>query len=69
VLTLGLLPEVRRIGLDAALIARIHRVLYIKGYQEGELSWVLEDNLPMIKPLVSATGPARKRYRVYEAPL
>jgi GNAT superfamily N-acetyltransferase len=69
VLTLGLLPEARRSGLDGALIARIHRVLDVKGYEEAELSWVLEDNLPMVKPLQGATGAAKKRYRVYEMAL
>ena len=36
------------------------------GYNEVEMSWVLEDNVEMCKPLELMGGKIYKRYRVFE---
>ena len=40
-----------------------------KGFASGEMSWVLEDNLAMRRPLEALGGKVYKRYRVYEEAL
>jgi GNAT superfamily N-acetyltransferase len=65
VITLGLVPEHRKSGLDAALINRVVEHILAQGYTNSELSWVLEDNVPMVKPLTAIGGPPSKRYRVF----
>jgi hypothetical protein len=68
-LLLGVLPEVRRIGLYPLLIFESHRRGVARGYTRGELSWTLEDN-DMINAGIEAVGGRRyKTYRLYEKPL
>jgi GNAT superfamily N-acetyltransferase len=69
VLTLGLVPEYRGKGIDALIYTRIFRVGASKGINQGELSWVLDDNLPMLKPLEKVGARVYKRYRLYDRPL
>ncbi len=69
VLTLGVVPEARGHGADAALIGGIVRAGSAKGFASGEMSWVLEDNLAMRRPLEALGGQVYKRYRVYEEAL
>ncbi len=69
VLTLGVLPEYRRKGIDGLMIIRIFRVAASKGINGGEFSWILEDNLPMIKPLEKVGSRVYKRYRLYDRTL
>ncbi len=69
VLTLGVIPQLRGKGLDARLILElIERGLKV-GYNEAELSWVLEDNLPMVKPILDLGGHEAQRYRLFEKAL
>jgi hypothetical protein len=69
VLLLGVLPEVRRIGLYPLLIAESHRRALAGGYRRAELSWTLEDN-DAVNAGIEATGGRRhKTYRLYEKPL
>ena len=37
-----------------------------RGVQEVELSWILEDNMPMRNMLTLIGGVLYKRYRIYE---
>jgi hypothetical protein len=37
-----------------------------RGVQEVELSWILEDNMPMRNMLTTIGGIPYKRYRIYE---
>ncbi len=51
------------------VIDRLHRAFARLGFREAELSWILEDNLPM-RRMIEATGAeAYKTYRVYEKAL
>jgi len=69
VFTLGVLPEARGRGADAALIAGVVERGFAKGFDSGEMSWVLEENLAMRRPLEALGGRAYKRYRIYEEAL
>jgi GNAT superfamily N-acetyltransferase len=68
-ITLGVLPEFRRTGLDAALIHETMVRGMAIGFDASECSWILEDNLPMIQAVRQAGGVADRRYRVYERTL
>lgn len=65
-ITLGVLPEFRRSGLDAALIHASTERARILGYRGGECSWVLEDNAPMIQGIRQQGGDVYRTYRMYE---
>lgn len=68
-LTLGVVPEHRGTGLDAALIhettVRAARI----GVRGGECSWMLEDNVAMLRPIEQIGGREYRRYRVFERSL
>lgn len=67
IITLGILPEWRRAGLDAALVQEtIHRGRGM-GITGGECSWILEDNEAMLASARQAGGRDYRRYRLYEA--
>ncbi len=68
-LTLGILPELRGTGTDAVLLLQLIRQGLAAGFPVCEASWILEDNLPMLRPLESAGGRVYRRYRIYERPL
>jgi hypothetical protein len=70
VITLGVKKAYRKIGLEALLYIKIQEeVLKAGGYVESEMSWVLEDNLNMTKPLVRMGARAYKTYRLFEQDL
>jgi len=70
VLTLGILPEHRNRGLEMLLMLAIIRHGVGTGRPTCESSWILEDNLMMIRPLVQQLGGREyRRYRIYEKPL
>jgi hypothetical protein len=56
-------------GLSALLINRLHEELNAKGYQECELSWLLEDNDSIIRLIESTGAGLDKRYRIYHKEL
>jgi hypothetical protein len=69
VLTLGILKEYRGKGLDVLLYLQLFRNGFRKNYNEGEFSWVLEDNAVMRRPLERIGARVYKTYRFYEKPL
>lgn len=69
VLTLGLIPEYRGRGIDTLFYMTCFRTANSKGIFGGEASWVLEDNLPMLHPLLQMGAEVYKRYRLYDRPL
>jgi GNAT superfamily N-acetyltransferase len=69
VLLLGVVPEMRRIGLLPLMIAEIHRRGVARGYQRAELSWTLEDNEAINAGIQAAGGRHYKTYRLYEKSL
>ncbi|MBI4538570.1 MAG: N-acetyltransferase [Gemmatimonadetes bacterium] len=69
IVTLGLKPGYRRLGIDAAFYLRTWQDGVAKGYREGEASWILEDNWEMRRALEKMGGRVYKTYRMYERPL
>ena len=47
----------------------IHRHLAAAGFDQAELSWVLEDNQAMRRMIEAIGGRAYKTYRVYQKAL
>ncbi|MBT3235690.1 MAG: GNAT family N-acetyltransferase [Bdellovibrionales bacterium] len=66
VITMGIKQEYRATGLAPLLYQRAHQAVVKKGYKEVEMSWILEENLAMIKPLEMMGATPYKRYRLYE---
>ncbi|MBD3237004.1 MAG: N-acetyltransferase [Candidatus Eisenbacteria bacterium] len=66
VLTLGLVPEMRRTGVEQLLYLRIFQGGQKLGIDEGEMSWILEDNHAMRQGLERIGCRAYKTYRIYE---
>jgi hypothetical protein len=67
VITLGIKKEFRKMGLETLLYKHNHEA--IKKYahiNEIEMSWILETNLEMNKPLIRMGGPAYKTYRLLQ---
>jgi len=69
VLTLGVVPEFRRKGIEAILIHDIFRSTHEHGLEGGECSWILADNELMIASLEQTGGSEYRRYRLYERSL
>jgi GNAT superfamily N-acetyltransferase len=66
VFTLGVLPEFRKTGADAILLHELILGGARHGYHSCEASWVLEDNVPMIKAIEGVGGKVYRRYRLFE---
>lgn len=69
VTAMGTRPEYRTIGAEGVLIYQTIVDAIELGYDWAELSWVLEDNVPMRKLAENLGATAYKRYRIWEAPL
>ena len=69
VLTLGVLKEHRKRGLDALLIYWTFANGLAKGYRWGEFSWVLEDNVLLRRALERFGAVPYKTYRIFEKAL
>jgi GNAT superfamily N-acetyltransferase len=68
VLIMGVLSSHRKRGIDAAFYARMLEAAHRKGYGWGELSWILESNLPMRRVLDGLGATVYKTYRIYDRP-
>lgn len=66
VITLGFKPGYQHSGLGAAFYLRTWISGTGRGYDHGEASWILEDNLDMVRALERMGGREYKRYRIYE---
>jgi GNAT superfamily N-acetyltransferase len=69
VMTVGFKPRFHHAGLGPALYIRAWNACVRNGYVFGEGSWVLEDNLEMVRAMERMGGKPYKRYRVYEQAL
>jgi GNAT superfamily N-acetyltransferase len=69
VITLGVVPEHRRRGIEVLLTYHTFKNGLPRGYRRAELSWVLEDNV-LLKRAVERMGAVHyKTYRIYEKSL
>lgn len=69
VLTLGIIPEYQRRGLDAVFYWEIVNRAEKNGILLGEASWILEDNEMMNRGAQVMNGEIYKKYRIYETPI
>ncbi|HEY6000745.1 MAG TPA: hypothetical protein VI078_15775 [bacterium] len=69
VMVLGVLPEYRRTGAAGVLFYEYALRAVKLGYRGGEASWILEDNVMMVRAAEMMGGRLYKTYRIYEAPL
>ncbi len=69
VIVLGVLPEYLNTGAGGVLFYETAVRAKKLGYAYGEASWVLEDNLRMVKSAEAMKGKITRRYRIYEKPV
>jgi ribosomal protein S18 acetylase RimI-like enzyme len=69
VITLGIKSSHRQRGIDAALFARSMQAGIPYGFREVEVSWMLEDNLMILRPMEVFNARRYKTYRIYERPI
>ncbi len=65
-ITLGILPEYRKLGIDLLLYLESFDVVEKRNGRGGELSWTLEDNDKINKAIISMNAEHYKTYRIYE---
>ncbi|WP_345152449.1 hypothetical protein [Nonomuraea rubra] len=66
----GVVPRLRRHGVEAALLARTYEAITSGGYHGGmELGWTLEDNQAINRYLSLLGGTRTKAYRIYRREL
>ncbi len=68
-MALGVLPEYRKRGFDAVLYYEAMKEGVRIGHKWAEFSWMLEDNLDILKPLEVFGGRIYRRYRLVGRPL
>ncbi len=68
-ITLGVLPEYRKMGIDLLLYIKSFEAVEKRGGRGGELSWTLEDNDAINKPILKMNAEHYKTYRIYGKPL
>lgn len=69
VLVLGVKKEFQFLGLGSIFYIETIIRARQKGYLGGEMSWILEDNYTMNKPIEDVGAKRYKTYRVYKYPL
>ncbi len=65
-MAMGIKPAYRKRGLDAALFGGCLRASLRAGFVAAELSWVLDDNVLMLRVGEMFGGTRYKTYRLYE---
>ena len=63
---MGVIPDYRKRGIDNVLYDETFSAARRKGYDWGELSWVLEDNVMMNRAAELMGAKLYKKYRIYE---
>jgi len=65
-LALGVMEKYRGSAIDTVLYYEAFKRGRERGYHSSELSWILEDNYAIRKPLEKVGGRIYKTYRIYE---
>jgi GNAT superfamily N-acetyltransferase len=66
VLLMGVLPEHRKRGIDILLYAHTYQSGVAAGYNWGEFSWILEDNIMMNEAARSIGADRYKTWRIWD---
>ncbi len=69
VLVLGVIPEYRKLGIDALFYYKSAQAALKKGMKMAEMSWILDNNDKMNRPIIAMGGEVCKTYRFYEKAL
>jgi len=69
ILILGVIEEYRHRGIDVAFYYETLRIALKKGYENAEMSWILEDNTQMNGALDGIGARRYKTYRLYQREL
>ncbi|MCX7832740.1 MAG: hypothetical protein N2490_00820 [Ignavibacteria bacterium] len=65
-ITMGIIHEFQKKGIEAVFIKDTIETCYRKGIKHAEISWVLEDNIPMVQTAVNLDAELYKIYRIYD---
>lgn len=68
-ITLGIKKGYRNRGIDAVMFAESLKACLRAGFREVEVSWILEDNFMVQRPIRLFDGKVYKTYRIYEKPV
>ena len=66
VITMGVIKECQRRGIDALFYYETYKRGVAKGYRGAEFSWVLENNVMMNRAAQMMGGRVYKTYRIYD---
>ena len=66
VMIMGIVPKFQKKGIEAVFINDTIKKGTKKGYNKAEISWVLEDNVPMVQTAVNLGAELYKTYRIYD---
>lgn len=66
---LGVKRKFHSLGFDSLLYYEAFMGAKKLGYTAGEVSWILEDNLAIIRPIIMWGGKLYRTYRIYQSPL
>jgi hypothetical protein len=66
IITMGVIKELQNLGAAAIFYDEIYRNVPVHGYPDGEMSWVLENNVLMNRAAELIGGYRYKTYRIYE---
>lgn len=66
---LGIRPEYQGQGLESLLLLELTDTAHRKGYEHGEMSWVLENNDKVNRSLAMLGAEVYKTYRIYKKAL
>jgi len=69
VFALGVIPEYRKMGIDALFYFKSAQAALKKGIKMAEMSWILDNNDLMNRPIIALGGEVYKTYRYYEKDL
>ena len=69
VITLGVVEEYRKLGIESCFYARSILYARSKKYTMAEASWILEGNTMMNQALLNLKAVPYKTYRIYELPI
>ncbi len=64
-----MIPEYRNLGIDALFYFKTAQAALKKGIKMAEMSWILDNNDLMNKPIIAMGGEVYKTYRYYEKDL
>ncbi len=65
-ITMGIIHEFQKKGIEAVFIKDTIETCARKGIRNAEISWVLEDNIPMVQTAVNLDAELYKIYRIYD---